>query len=259
MIIRNDNQIPTTSLFLGFDGIVQAPSSTQETVYKRHSSLASLVRSSNSTDFNIPAEPSVNSKKRWSLLGKIIPFTTPDVAGLGQSSPPMSHKPMSPLEQARHATAAARARPPLQVIPKSSSATSLLDSPPTSPTHRAFSFKFSLEWTPPAHQGHLHQNSDSQRNNTNADALQTRRLSPPRLPAPVHAYLIDKFPDTANEVVPKKPSGVEAKYAGRALAEWTLVVKECNNFIERRRAEGVPSLKLMEVPILGVEGFRKYT
>jgi hypothetical protein len=56
-----------------------------------------------------------------------------------------------------------------------------------------------------------------------------------------------------------KPTCAEAKYAGRALSEWALVVKECNSFVERRKAEGVPGLKLMEVPILGVEGFRKYT
>jgi hypothetical protein len=51
--------------------------------------------------------------------------------------------------------------------------------------------------------------------------------------------------------------GKRAKYAGRALAEWALVVGECNNFVERRRAEGVPGLRLVEVPILGVEGFKR--
>lgn len=49
-----------------------------------------------------------------------------------------------------------------------------------------------------------------------------------------------------------------AKYAGRALAEWALIVAECNNFVERRRAEGVPNLKLVEIPTLGVEGFRRF-
>jgi hypothetical protein len=47
-----------------------------------------------------------------------------------------------------------------------------------------------------------------------------------------------------------------AKYAGRALAEWGSVVGECNNFVERR-AEGVPGLRWVEVPTLGVEGFRR--
>ena len=49
-----------------------------------------------------------------------------------------------------------------------------------------------------------------------------------------------------------------AKYAGRALAEWALIVGECNNFVERRRKEGVPNLKMIEVPVLGVEGFRRF-
>ncbi|KAI0860066.1 hypothetical protein F4860DRAFT_504301 [Xylaria cubensis] len=61
-------------------------------------------------------------------------------------------------------------------------------------------------------------------------------------------------------VHPVKPKGSYArsvKYAGRALAEWSLVVAECNNFIERRREEGVLGLQDVEVPALGVEGFRK--
>lgn len=56
---------------------------------------------------------------------------------------------------------------------------------------------------------------------------------------------------------PVKPVGVYAAgaaYTGRALAEWALVVNECNNFVERRREEGVLGLRDMEVPSLGVEG-----
>ncbi|KAI0014492.1 DUF1765-domain-containing protein [Xylariaceae sp. FL0662B] len=61
-------------------------------------------------------------------------------------------------------------------------------------------------------------------------------------------------------VKPVEPRGVFAagvKYAGRALAEWSLVVAECNSFVERRREEGVLGLSDIEVPSLGVEGFRK--
>ncbi|KAI1270882.1 hypothetical protein F5Y07DRAFT_54842 [Xylaria sp. FL0933] len=63
-----------------------------------------------------------------------------------------------------------------------------------------------------------------------------------------------------NLVNPVEPSGSFArsvKYAGRALAEWGLVVAECNSFVERRREEGVLGLQDVEVPALGVEGFRK--
>lgn len=59
---------------------------------------------------------------------------------------------------------------------------------------------------------------------------------------------------------PVKPVGLYAKnavYAGRSLAEWSQVVFECNNFVERRRDEGVTNPWDMEIPLLGVEGFRK--
>lgn len=56
----------------------------------------------------------------------------------------------------------------------------------------------------------------------------------------------------------KEKEGNEDVYAGRALSEWALTVQECNNFGERRRTEGVGGWKWIEVPMLGVEGFRKY-
>ncbi|KAG6001004.1 hypothetical protein E4U21_004782 [Claviceps maximensis] len=59
---------------------------------------------------------------------------------------------------------------------------------------------------------------------------------------------------------PIKPSGIFAKnavYSGRALAEWSQVVSECNIFTERRQDDGVERLCDVEVPFLGVDGFRK--
>jgi len=58
-------------------------------------------------------------------------------------------------------------------------------------------------------------------------------------------------------VQPAKPEGVYVSgsvYAGRALAEWSLVVAECNSFVDRRRDEGVLGLNDVEVPTLSVEG-----
>ncbi|PHH53044.1 UPF0592 membrane protein C7D4.03c [Ceratocystis fimbriata CBS 114723] len=60
--------------------------------------------------------------------------------------------------------------------------------------------------------------------------------------------------------LPLKPGGIYAKravYSGRALAEWTLVVMECNNFVERRRDEGVLGLIDVEVPTLTLEPMRR--
>lgn len=59
---------------------------------------------------------------------------------------------------------------------------------------------------------------------------------------------------------PARPTGISAKngvYTGRALAEWNQVVLECESFIDRRRDEGVADISDTEVPLLGVEGFRK--
>jgi hypothetical protein len=65
-------------------------------------------------------------------------------------------------------------------------------------------------------------------------------------------------PRTMSSVKPTCPptgsSARAATYAGRALAEWYLVVAEFNGFAERRREEGVYSLSEVEVPSLGVEG-----
>nr|XP_036583560.1 gpi inositol-deacylase [Colletotrichum truncatum]KAF6792603.1 gpi inositol-deacylase [Colletotrichum truncatum] len=59
---------------------------------------------------------------------------------------------------------------------------------------------------------------------------------------------------------PLRPTGLYTKravYTGRALAEWSVVVAECNGFVDRRRDEGVLGLSDVEVPLLTVEGFRK--
>lgn len=63
-----------------------------------------------------------------------------------------------------------------------------------------------------------------------------------------------------NLTQPIKPAGIFARnavYCGRALAEWSQVVSECNIFTERRMDEGIERLCDVEVPLLGVEGFRK--
>ncbi|KAJ4394144.1 hypothetical protein N0V93_003361 [Gnomoniopsis smithogilvyi] len=61
-------------------------------------------------------------------------------------------------------------------------------------------------------------------------------------------------------VLPVQPVGAfraRATYSGRALAEWGIVVHECNSFIDRRRDEGVSGLRDVEVPSLGVENLRR--
>lgn len=82
--------------------------------------------------------------------------------------------------------------------------------------------------------------------------------SPTPSPTPSPNSNMGSFTDAV--VDPVKPTGLYVKnsvYTGRSLAEWAQVVFECNNFVERRRDEGMENLGDVEIPILGVEGFRK--
>ncbi|CAM1507111.1 Fc.00g067520.m01.CDS01 [Cosmosporella sp. VM-42] len=84
----------------------------------------------------------------------------------------------------------------------------------------------------------------------------------PSTPADESDRYSDRYTDRFGDALidPVKPTGFYTKnaiYTGRALAEWGQVIWECNNFVERRRDEGVMGLNDIEIPILGVEGFRK--
>lgn len=87
-------------------------------------------------------------------------------------------------------------------------------------------------------------------NTTDEQAL----LSQPSLPTPSFLQPPSPYP------VPKAAAYdkvVASKYVGRALAEWAIVVTECDSFFARRRDEGIPVDRLVETPTLGVEFFRK--
>lgn len=80
------------------------------------------------------------------------------------------------------------------------------------------------------------------------------------LPSPIVQLTASQERPRETRVEAVKPAGAFVKnlvYSGRALSEWSLVVAECNNFVERRRDEGIAVLSEVEVPLLGVEGFRK--
>lgn len=109
--------------------------------------------------------------------------------------------------------------------------------------HFQAAFKFSLEFI------------DRRPQNLPVDMF----LQPPRVPLAAQ-LLLQAQSDYAPNEKPLEPKGCaeeKATYMGRALAEWTLVVNECQNFFERRRNEGVPSNKQVETPSLGVESFRR--
>ncbi|KAI9714093.1 MAG: hypothetical protein M1812_006540 [Candelaria pacifica] len=256
LIIRNDNQIPPSNLFLSFDGIVPSSSSAQPTAYKRHSSLNSLKqisveepgfneRSVESQDFeNLPSA----GRKRWGPLRNIMPFSNSsnDRTKPKETKSMTSKSPISFNEIPRSSTDINGSSVPsisgggLNRSDHKGSNTHISEQMPLQ--HLCYSFKFSLEWM-------------ERPQNVSKD----RRLYSPRLPMPAQLYLQSKRTDL-HDTIPVKPPPETAsfsKYSGRALAEWALIVIECQNFFERRKTEGVPGNKWIETPTLGVESFRR--
>lgn len=263
--------MPAPNLFLGFDGLMTTNNASNlprkpSNAYKRQSLLGDLAQIENKENENEPPKPAnealtTPNKKRWTFMGKIIPsLSSPE----SSASPSTSVKPATEkkaLEEARKATSVARTRPALRSKNSSDSET-----PPATASHRAYSFKFSLEWAQNFEKVHsILQGGAAGRGPAGSNVSNERKLTPPRLPAPAHAWLGARVPGMSKEVAPVDPKlagrdrFARSKYAGRALAEWMQIVGECNNFVERRRSEGVPTLKWVEVPTLGVEGFRKFT
>lgn len=289
MIIRNDTQAVAASILMGFDGMFPAIKSGNSP--NKSNPAPGIVVHPEGLEKAPVTEP---AKKRWSLRGRMSSFGSAEASSNGQStSPPLSKDPTAALEAARQATAISRARSSsVSSVSSMSSvssarrhrASSSVDSDrgtiygPPPPKHRIYAFKFSLEWSAmPAMNSHfLHSPamssshaplSSSNRPNpthyhsTNQGPGRERILSPPRLPMPCIVWLVSQSQGLMQNLEPKKPERrweVDMRYSGRALAEWGLIVSECDHFGERRRAEGVPDLRGIEVPSLGVEGFRKF-
>ncbi|KAI9778905.1 MAG: hypothetical protein M1835_004817 [Candelina submexicana] len=256
LIIRNDNQIPPGNLFLSFDGIVPPSFSTHATSYKRHLSLNSSNRSdagekeidAETAEWQVCEDLPSAGRKRWGLLRNIMPFShssndrtkpkntkampskaTVSLKDLPKDSPDTNGSPI-PLDS-------------VDGLNRSGHKDSNIHFSGQAPfQHLCYSFKFSLEWVErPQH------------------ASKDRRLYPPRLPMPAQLYLQSRRA-VPYDVTPKKPppeTASSSKYSGRALAEWALIVIECQNFFERRKNEGVPGNKWIETPTLGVESFRR--
>ncbi|CCU75445.1 hypothetical protein BGHDH14_bgh05178 [Blumeria hordei DH14] len=353
LIIRNDNQSAATPLFLGFDDLFAQGScrkSSSTSGLKRNSST--LSSSTSDAHLRIPSKSNISDpktaenstttpfKKRWFEISKNISRFFPSRAGTPPASVsenPTVFRSFSVRSSSFHVIeGTSNTTTETSNGEKPESSTIALqddtflqrdfkdrDTPDSIPAmHRAFSFKFSLEWAAqidPNIGENENSNGNSAPNGTPAvnPAVANRpglgpgerKLSPPRLPAPAQAWLGLKIPGASQEVtardwfgpdqddfhrpenpttkysiendIPSKrtvamtrPEIGESKsrfsttfhdsdtktaiYKGRALAEWASVVGECNSFLERRRSEGVPSLRWVEVPTLGVEGFRRF-
>jgi hypothetical protein len=221
VIMRTDSQPTPASNLFSLEKLI--PTTTnQSTPYGSHSSLLNTVPAADSPTQN---------KKRWSLFKGILPFTAPINNRPGEVTPPKHDSLVMTHNNASVDTLTIRGAP---------SHTKLR---PATPPHQAFSFKFSLEWL-----------------DRSPWPTQNKVLTPPILPAATQVLILMRR-EKVVPVRPLKPSAKElasAKYAGRALAEWEIIVKEYDGFQNRRREEGVPATRLVETPTLGVESFRMF-
>jgi hypothetical protein len=223
LIIRNDNPIVTNAgPFVSFDGVVQSPNARRLSPSNALPEAEIRPVSAQSEDSDFGEEDT--TKGRWSMLRNLI----------GSSKQSAKSKSTSKAENNKPTTTPSTPK----VEPPSNKSTSV----ETSPTHRSFSFRFSLEWV-----------------DKRFGAYPNMRLAPPRLPLPAQVHLQSKGINIA-AVQSSRPTGAAATsttYAGRALAEWTFISHECQNFFDRRKNEGVPSNRLVETPTLAVEAFRR--
>lgn len=251
VIIRTDATVAPGVSFLSFDGVV-SPSPTspsqpqaQQFPLKRFSTLSQVVELDSRPE---PAHASSDSEMSGHS-GKGIGGLFRKLMGKRSKSqgpprrPSTTHSTRSAPEL-DHVLPAASEDPQ---IPRHRAALSEPLSQPRQPAqnaHRNFSFKFSLDF------------------HTNSKPVPgPMRLYPPRLPRPAENFLREQaYSDDLLENVPVEPTGESrshARYCGRALAEWTIVVGENQSFFERRKNEGVPNNKSVETPMLGVEVFRR--
>ncbi|EME76891.1 uncharacterized protein MYCFIDRAFT_168931 [Pseudocercospora fijiensis CIRAD86] len=238
LIVRTDNIVSPGGSFLTFDGLLRDSPMHMAKHSSPHSKLAdSIDARPESSGSNMDSDTDSSGKGIGGFLRKMI--------GGGGNSKTRS-KPHGPVPKRTDAPAPGAANP----LGLNRFATDFA-SPPTGecsiaaqPTHRSLSFKFSLEFHPSCKQH------------------PQMRLFPPRLPGPAQRLLEshNKSRPAAAMGKPLQPRGesvARAKYSGRALAEWTMVVGECQSFFDRRMKEGVTNRKWVETPTLGVEVFKR--
>ena len=223
LIIRDDIQAVPSAMFLSFDGILSSAGNAKANPYEKHS-FHTLSASNGSLGSTIDEyeRSSGGGKKKWGLLRSIIPFTS---------------------SSDRNASTKRSGQNKKSFTPDVDSSVHLSTNNDSMVPYRSLSFKFSLEWF----------------EKDNRSLARERIISPPRLPPLAEEYA-KAWELEASPEHPQKPSGFAigtSRYAGRALAEWAILINECRSFCNRRKAEGVPSDQLVETPSLNVEPFRR--
>ncbi|KAJ5674144.1 hypothetical protein N7462_009583 [Penicillium macrosclerotiorum] len=276
IIIRCDNQLSPTDLFVSFDRVIPPTPPDQ---------VRSHRRSSSSDSTNSDGQP---SKRRWGLLRAMFGTSSAksgDSAGADSSSDESDSATTDLI-----VTPATRCLDDHEPTPNNSSDDLVRPKTP----HQPFFFKFSLEWMdrpqwptknkrlftpclPVASQLHVQHRRSPTKSTEFDDASETidesdntgHRNGPDDSRAatdPAPEALSEnqtRHPTSKDSPLPELPYKtshshlVASKYAGRALAEWAHIVSECDSFFARRRDEGVPTDRMVETPTLGVESFRK--
>ncbi|KAL2854418.1 hypothetical protein BJY01DRAFT_38049 [Aspergillus pseudoustus] len=266
IIIRCDNPMSPSNLFISFDTVVPPRGSSQVSNSNPHKTIAPL---------DTPTPP----RKRWNILKAVFGSSRSTEELSPNSSSDESETTVSDGPVTGEKITNGKWRP--------SDAPPELCRPRTA--HQPYTFRFSLEWMerqqwpsknkrlytpclPVASQLHL----QLRRSTLKADDCDTNSDDPTESEADEeNEKRGDKASETGiatnkiNEESSKEPSKqkglspaandklASSKYAGRALAEWAQIVSECDSFFSRRRDEGVPCDRMVETPTLGVDGFRK--
>ena len=247
LIVQDDLQAISNGMFLSFDNMLLHSLSTQATAYERHSSLNSLTQegfSSPTQTLEDTARPASMAKRRWGLLKNILPFASGST-DRPQTNLPAPNPSLSKQTPWKGTSQRVSTEDKLRSDRINKKSSQMITGPAqTKPSFRSHSFKFSLEWIDKDHK----------------EVENGLQLQPPKLPVAAQ-MLLDTVRCETREYEPIKPEGITrgpSKYAGRALAEWSEIIMECQVFFERRRQEGVPLSSKVETPTLGVESFRKF-
>jgi hypothetical protein len=287
LIIRNDSLIDPGLLSSTFEGLVQMTGAPRRNGKERRGSANAVTDFTPGSSYNrnvsiarpndsAPQEDS--PKKKWGLLRNIKSLGASGSTAKGKDHPSdgSNSPPQRPSGGDDGIVETAE--------PGSGAAT------PESKPEMQHSFRFSLEWLERPHKPSKDRRLYPPRLPSFAlavlEANRPEEKAEPSVPEGEgkgdEAVVISKegseetpdgSPGAASVATPPPPPPVSSpprppiaanatpggsKYVGRALAEWTLIVLECQNFFERRQREGVPSPAQVETPVLAMDAFRKH-